>query len=248
MSILQIVASFEVALAMLQVNVHGEPAKPCNRDLCKLPRCFCSGTEIPGNLPVSSIPQIVYISNDAAINSAAFAVFEELFNGTLKNPNGCNISGTFFVSHEYTDYCKVQTLYSQRHEIADNSISRRLPIKWWANATEEELTEEIGGMREILRKWGNVKAEDVKGFRAPYIQIGGNTEFKVLKNLDLGVGMYESSMPTQKFMDPPLWPYTLDYRSIQDCVIPPCPTGRKTSLLFVVFVVSCFLVKVCFLF
>ena len=38
------------------------------------------------------------------------------------------------------------------------------------------------GMRDILRKWGNVKAEDVKGYRAPYIQVGVNMEFKVLKD------------------------------------------------------------------
>lgn len=42
--------------------------------------------------------------------------------------------------------------------------------------------EEILGMRDILRKWGNVKAEDVKGYRAPYIQVGVNMEFKVLKD------------------------------------------------------------------
>ena len=70
---------------------------------------------------------------------------------------------------EYTNYCEVQDLYSQRHEIGDNSISRLLPSSWWANATQEGRREEILGMRDILRKWGNVKAEDVKGYRAPYI-------------------------------------------------------------------------------
>ena len=214
---------FAVAINLfLQSFVLGDPAKPCDPDICKLPDCFCSGTEIPGNLSLSSIPQIVFVTTDAAINAEDFFDYEKLFDGSLKNPNGCNISGTFFVSHEYTNYCEVQDLYSQRHEIADNSISRRLPILWWANATEEEQNEEIAGMKEILRKWGNVKAEDVKGYRAPYIQVGGNTEFKVLK--DLGF-MYESSMPTQWFIDPPLWPYTLDYRSTQDCEIYPCPTG-----------------------
>ena len=133
---------------------------------------------------------------------------------------------TFFVSHEYTNYCEIQDLYSQRHDIGDNSISRLSPSSWWANATQEGQREEILGMRDILRKWGNVKAEDVKGYRAPYIQVGGNMEFKVLK--DEGF-LYESSMPTQKFMNPPLWPYTLDYRSIQDCQIPPCPNGMYAS-------------------
>ena len=100
---------------------------------------------------------------------------------------------------------------------------RRLPQTWWATATEEEQEQEIGGMREILRKWGNVQVEDIMGYRAPYIQVGGNTEFRALRNLGF---LYESSMPTQVFRDPPLWPYTLDYQSIQDCVIEPCPTGK----------------------
>lgn len=200
-----------------------DSAEPCDPNICTLPDCFCSGTKIPGNLSPFSTPQIVMISFDAALVDNAFPLYEELFNGRLKNPNGCNISATFFVSHEYTNYCMLQTLYHQRHEIADNSISRRLPQTWWATATEEEQEQEIGGMREILRKWGNVQVEDIMGYRAPYIQVGGNTEFGALRNLGF---LYESSMPTQVFRDPPLWPYTLDYQSIQDCVIEPCPTGK----------------------
>lgn len=174
MSPAQIAASFAVLLVSLLMQASGDPAKPCSPDTCKLPDCFCSGTKIPGNLSVSSIPQIVMISFDAAVNTNGFSLYEELFDGQFKNPNECNISATFFVSHEYTNYCMVQALYNQRHEIADNSISRRLPISWWKTATERELIEEIVGMREILRKWGYVNPEDVKGFRAPYIQIGGN--------------------------------------------------------------------------
>lgn len=167
--------------------------------------------------------QFITVLDTSDCNDLIWWRDEELFNGRLKNPNGCNISATFFVSHEYTNYCMLQTLYHQRHEIADNSISRRLPQTWWATATEEEQEQEIGGMREILRKWGNVQVEDIMGYRAPYIQVGGNTEFRALRNLGF---LYESSMPTQVFRDPPLWPYTLDYQSIQDCVIEPCPTGK----------------------
>lgn len=171
MSPAQIAASFAVLLVSLLMQASGDPAKPCSPDTCKPPDCFCSGTKIPGNLSVSSIPQIVMISFDAAVNTNGFSLYEELFDGQFKNPNECNISATFFVSHEYTNYCMVQALYNQRHEIADNSISRRLPISWWKTATEKELIEEIVAMREILRKWGYVNPEDVKGFRAPYSRL-----------------------------------------------------------------------------
>ena len=116
----------------------------------------------------------------------------------------------------------LQTLYHQRHEIADHTISHRMPIPWWKNATAHQWSQEILGQREILRKFGNVNEEDVKGFRAPFLQIGGNREFGVLHDNKF---LYESSMPTSQ-MNPPMWPYTLDYSTTQECVIPPCPTGE----------------------
>ena len=148
MSSLRISAWFFLTLGLIsqcrQWVVCCDPAKPCNPDICKLPYCFCSGTEIPGNLPASSIPQIVFISFDGAFIDDRYHPDDLIFDGRLKNPNGCKISATFFVSHFYTSYCAVQDLYSQRHEIAVNSISRRLPKSWWANATVKEQKQEIG--------------------------------------------------------------------------------------------------------
>ena len=60
MFLVQYAASFTLALSLFshaQSLVRGDPAKPCYPGICKLPDCFCSGTEIPGNLSVSSIPQ-----------------------------------------------------------------------------------------------------------------------------------------------------------------------------------------------
>ena len=199
------------------------PAKPCSPDVCKLPDCRCSGVDIPGNLPREKVPQMVMLSFDDAVNGQVNGFYETLFDGKLKNPNGCNVTATFFISHEYTEYQMVQALYHNRHDIADHTISHRTPIPWWKSANYSELTKEIVGQREILRKWGQVKAEDVVGYRAPFLQIAGNTMYQVLYDNKF---LYDSSMPTQKFMDPPMWPYTLEYRSTQECVIPPCPTGE----------------------
>ena len=104
MSPAKIATSFAVLLTVLFPKASADPAKPCSPDKCKLPHCFCSGTKIPGNLSVSSIPQIVMITFDAAVNGDGFSLYEELFNGQFKNANVCNISATFFVSHEYTDH------------------------------------------------------------------------------------------------------------------------------------------------
>lgn len=223
---MKILATLFLLAAALQFYTAASPVKnaasPCDPNRCKLPDCFCSGTKIPGNLKAKSIPQMIMMSFDDAVNGQVYPFYTSLFDGELHNPNECPMTATFFVSHEWTDYQMMQTLYHNRHEIADHTISHRLPIPWWKNATLEEWKQEIMGMREILRKWGNIPVEEVKGFRAPFLQIGGDNEFKVLHD---GKFTFESSMPTQKFMDPPMWPYTLDYSTTQECVIPPCPTG-----------------------
>ena len=207
------------------VNFRGlGPAKPCSSDICKLPDCRCSGIDIPGSLPKNKVPQMVMLSFDDDVGKQNFPFYETLFkNGELKNPNGCKATATFFVSHEYTEYQMVQKLYHNRHEIADHTISHRTQTSWLKSVNYSQLTDEIVGQREILRKWGQVKAEDVVGFRVPFLQIGGNTMYQVLYDNKF---LYDSSMPTREFMDPPMWPYTLDYQSTQECVIPPCPTGE----------------------
>lgn len=202
------------------------PAKPCSPDVCKLPDCRCSGIDIPGNLPKEKVPQMVMLSFDDAVNGQVYSYYQELFEDPemqLKNPNGCNAKATFFVSHEWTEYQMVEALYHNRHDISDHTISHRTPTSWWKSANYSELTEEIAGQREVLRKWGKVDAGDVVGYRAPFLQIAGNTMYKVLYDNKF---LYDSSMPTQQFMDPPMWPYTLDYLTTQECVIPPCPTGE----------------------
>ncbi|XP_068676705.1 chitin deacetylase 7-like [Montipora foliosa] len=233
---MQLPLTLFVLCSSLVVNTEGAilrhqylgPAQPCSPAICKLPSCWCSGTDIPGNLPKDKVPQIIMLSFDAAINNQVDGYYNELFSdGMLKNPNNCSATATFFVSHEYTQYEMAQALYHKRHDIADNSISHRSPSTWWKNANYSELTDEIAGQKEILRKWGQVNENDVVGFRAPFLQIGGNTMYQVLYDNKF---LYDSSMPTWDFIDPPMWPYTLEYRSKQECVIPPCPTNSFPGL------------------
>ena len=66
--------------------------KPCYPDVCKLPDCFCSGTEIPGSLSVSSIPQIVFVSFDAFVSSAPFFFYETLFDVISRLPSSFHMN------------------------------------------------------------------------------------------------------------------------------------------------------------
>ena len=142
-------------------------AEKCDPKVCKLPNCRCGGTSIPGGLKPKQVPQIVMITFDDAINDLNWDIYEEIFHSGRKNPNGCPPLGTFYVSHEWTDYSQVQTLYSYGHEMASHGVTHsfgeKFSIKQW--------TKEVQGQREILHLYGGVRMEDVRGMRAPFLQV-----------------------------------------------------------------------------
>lgn len=68
-------------------------------------------------------PQLVMLTFDDSINDLNRDLYNQIFQDYRRNPNGCPIASTFFVSHEWTDYSQVQNLYASGHEIASHSIS-----------------------------------------------------------------------------------------------------------------------------
>ncbi|XP_060853126.1 uncharacterized protein LOC132930987 isoform X1 [Rhopalosiphum padi] len=191
-------------------------AAKCRKDVCQLPDCSCGGKEIPGDLAPEETPQIVLLTFDDSVNDLNKGLYTDLFEKGRVNPNGCPISATFYVSHEWTDYSQVQNLYSAGHEIASHSVSHSFGEQF----SQKKWTKEIVGQREILSAYGGVRQEDIRGMRAPFLAVGGNKMFKMLYDSNF---TYDSSMPIYE-NKPPSWPYTLDYKLFHDCMIPPCPT------------------------
>ncbi|XP_076053303.1 chitin deacetylase-like 5 isoform X9 [Oratosquilla oratoria] len=191
-------------------------ATKCDSKKCLLPDCFCGGKDIPGGIAPQEVPQMVLLTFDDSVNDLNKELYVELFERGRKNPNGCGITATFYVSHEWTDYSQVQNLYADGHEMASHTIQHsfgeQFSTRRWAR--------EVAGQREILSAYGGVKMEDVRGMRAPFLAIGGNKMFKMLYDQNF---TYDSSMPVYE-NNPPSYPYTLDYRMFHDCMIPPCPT------------------------
>ncbi|XP_014667687.1 PREDICTED: uncharacterized protein LOC106809204 isoform X2 [Priapulus caudatus] len=199
----------------------------CNNYTCVLPDCACMGTATPNNMPTSMIPQIVTLTFEGGIRQQDYdIVYNRILRRGRKNPNGCAISATFFVSHEYTDYVAVKSLYYDGHEMAAHSISKRFPESWWRKASYKEWEQEIAEERIMLNKLGDVNFMDVRGMRAPFLQVGGNTQFQMLHNNRF---LYDSSMPVAE-SNPPLWPFTLDIPSGHRCIRSPCPTKRFPGL------------------
>lgn len=116
---------FKYILFVIDIDNDPNRAPPCDPSQCQLPDCFCSedGTVIPGDLPARDVPQMITITFDDAINNNNIELYKEIFNGKRKNPNGCDIKATFFISHKYTNYSAVQETHRKGHEIAVHSIT-----------------------------------------------------------------------------------------------------------------------------
>ena len=97
---------------------------------------------------------MIIITFDDAVNDENWSLYQDkLFPETYKNPNGCPIHGTFYVSHQYSNYAMVQKLWNQGHEIAVHSISHRGPEEWWGtNATIEDWFDEMVGQANIINR------------------------------------------------------------------------------------------------
>ncbi|KAG7306036.1 hypothetical protein JYU34_008607 [Plutella xylostella] len=200
-------------------------AKRCEPAECQLPYCFCSkdGTIIPGGLDPEDTPQMILLTFDGAVNLNNFELYKKVFNGKIKNPNGCPIRGTFFLSHEYSNYAMVQALAHDGHEIATGTISMQQGLQ---DKGYEEWAGEMIGMREVLRRFANVSRAEVVGARAPFLKPGRNTQFKVLE--DYGY-IYDSSVGVPP-LPIPVWPYTLDYKIPHECKVDTCPTKTFPGL------------------
>lgn len=120
--------SFYVSFPKLFItDIDNDPnrAPPCDPAVCVLPDCFCSedGTTVPGDLAAKDVPMMITITFDDAINNNNIQLYKDIFDGKRKNPNGCDIKATFFVSHKYSNYSAVQETHRKGHEIAVHSIT-----------------------------------------------------------------------------------------------------------------------------
>lgn len=82
------------------------------------------------------------------------------------------------------------------------------------------MIEEFGGQKQILAKFANINEDDIQGVRTPQLQLQGNNSIEAYNASNLS---YDSSWPTLPAR--PLYPYTLDYRSEQQCISGSCPEG-----------------------
>ena len=69
----------------------------CNQAECILPDCFCSadGTQVPGNLEITQVPQMITLSFNGAINQDNIPIYQDLF------PEGMITKSKMYILIEY---------------------------------------------------------------------------------------------------------------------------------------------------
>jgi hypothetical protein len=163
------------------------------------------------------MPQFVLFTHDDATDQIANQLVNQTVEG-LTNPNGCRIPTTFFTM-EVDSYCdQVQTAWKLGNEIATHTVNHlAMPIGFKGGAGSVEA--EIVGARTWLINTCGIPADDVVGFRAPYL-VYNPPYFQTLSTNGF---LYDSSinehwpMPTSPSGSSRLWPYTMDAGIPQDC-------------------------------
>ncbi|XP_062611465.1 uncharacterized protein LOC134273290 [Saccostrea cucullata] len=183
---------------------------------CVLPGCYCS--TFKHEMDTTKIPQIVYFGFDDALTTVLPAYYDRLFNHTSRrNPNGCPIGMTLYVSHTYTQYPLVKRYYKEGHEIAVHSVTHT-HIK-----TRADLQREADKQKRNIAKFADIPLDDIIGWRSPFLETAGDEQAEVLKGLgyryDISLTYKRSKMSGQS-----PFPFTLDYGWTFYCQIKPCPT------------------------
>lgn len=132
----------------------------------------------------------------------------------------------FFPNEIFCDSFQVHELFADGNEIALHSISHVTNTNYWKKISVEDLTKEFVGERELISKFAKIPIEDIQGLRLPFLQLSGNNSYHMMHENNF---KYDISWPTQNYIAPGLWPYTLDHRTTQECVIGPCPSEELTG-------------------
>lgn len=211
----------------------GYESSTCEPESCWLPGCRCEGTDIPGGLDATQVPQIVMLTFDDHINPSNFDYYRRLglvtgdgYSDTMTNPNGCPARATFFVSDDYTVLDMVKALADHGNEIASHTFTHGHPEhEHWNTST---WAEQVQGMRRKLAQGMGRPLYEVRGMRSPYLELNGEVQFAMLQSFGF---LYDSSMNGGSFDTDPIWPFTLHVPPTHvACDSDHCPHGSYPRL------------------
>merc|ERR1712086_24434 len=187
----------------------GGPTDFCEQGYnCFLPDCVCSGTE-PDVPDVKDRPQIVYLTfDDAMTKEFDDGFYTELFlpdqtgEYKFKNPNGCPIRSTFFVTAKSNEFDVTHKYWRYGNEIAAHSITHRSSTTYWSNINTTEWEAEMYGVKQMIHRYASVPYDDIIGVRTPYLQSGGDEMFQMM----MDKGFEYDSLHLPNYLDTKIWP------------------------------------------
>ncbi|XP_041375972.1 uncharacterized protein LOC121388620 [Gigantopelta aegis] len=195
-------------------------AKYCVQErTCKLPACQCRSLSPPGALPSTRVPQMIYFTFDGPINQRSHPFYLKIFNKDRKNPNGCPISATFFVSKRGNFIPYLMSHVNNGHEIA---IQGDEP-----GAYRHSANGKYDFSKELQYMLTKLPVTPILGWRSPSMRPSGDTQFKSLLDNQM---LYDSTLTTRTASGNLPWPYTLDFRWQDACSVGGCPTKSYPGL------------------
>jgi hypothetical protein len=186
------------------------------------PDCKCAGqtSPLPGN--ATNTPQFVLLTHDDSTGALSTSLFRQAI-GDAKNPNGCTLPVTYFTMQGGSDCELMKERWQAGDEIAGHSITHQV-----MDSKFPDTEEEIVGLRQWIIDECGIPAEDVVGWRSPYLVNNPKHRQSLVK----GGYSYDSTInehwPDQRLPNSEpntvspngasrLWPYTMDYGIPQDC-------------------------------
>lgn len=207
---------FGIALHFVGAHSPNTCSRCQNTNSCKPPKCVCCSDDMP--LPYKEIPQMVFFTFDDAITPHVAGFYRQLFDSSRRNPNGCPVSMTLFISHSNTVYSLVREFYQKGMEIASHSVSHGHP-------KASTFKDEANKQKQNLARMARIPHTRIKGWRSPFLEPLGDAQPNMLQELGYS---YDATLTiSKKSLDekPPV-PFTLDYGWPYDCKIKPCPKQR----------------------
>lgn len=209
--------------ATVQSSEHLSPSSQCLQQVnCMRPDCVCQSTTPPNGISLADTPQIVYITVDGSLNFHTYGKMRALFSSSRKNPNGCRIKGTVFVTDTGSSYRIADVLQNAGVELAMMGVSSRPYLD------SKKLKKDLVLQRKRISTSANIAKNDVKGWRSPGFSPVGDEQFDILANQSL----YDASLLVQTDVknQPIPWPYTLDFGWNHPCETGTCPRQRHSGL------------------
>jgi len=171
----------------------------CDESQCQAPDCRCASFDPPIDNPI----QLVSFTIDDAINAPYWDAVQEIVDYGHKNPNGCNITMTWFMSFDADPPCNmIPYIPSRYNEIAAHTIHH----------ASYAAIDEIADSMYRASQCGGIKESDVVGYRPPYM-MNAAWSYQALQALNFtyfssNIDSYGDSGNTNGKR---YWPYTLDF-------------------------------------